>query len=190
MPFFTLGEAILEGVCPWCRGGKLEPSMELARLTLEPARHILDLTGGVCATKHFWYWTWRGHQTFDFALNSVSMLWNYELSVGYFMNYVEWKSNKFSIASPCMQPELPQRWSQHQAHTRTRDTQSAGFRHPLWPQKCVCHDPRLGKLSNVLGIPKMGHLHPEIKQEWKERVKNRKTMVHVQKSIILILLLQ
>lgn len=64
MPFFTLGEAILEDVSldPWCQGGKLEPSMELARLTLEPARHILDLTGGVCATRHFWYWTWRGSQ--------------------------------------------------------------------------------------------------------------------------------
>lgn len=57
MPFFTLGEAILEGVCPWYRRGKLELSIELARLTLEPARHIFDLTGGVCATKHLWYWT-------------------------------------------------------------------------------------------------------------------------------------
>lgn len=58
MPFFMLDEAILGCVYPGWHGGKLEPSMELARLTLEPARHILDLKGGVWETKHFWYWTW------------------------------------------------------------------------------------------------------------------------------------
>lgn len=58
MPFLMLEEAILGCAYPWWQGGKLEPSMELARLTLEPARHIFDLKGGVCVTKHFWYWTW------------------------------------------------------------------------------------------------------------------------------------
>lgn len=39
-------------------GGKAAPSMELARLTLDGVTcHDLVLGGGVCATKHFWYWT-------------------------------------------------------------------------------------------------------------------------------------
>lgn len=58
MPFLAVEEPVMGGDSPWWRGaGKVKPSMELALFTLEPACHILDLGGGVWATKHFWYWT-------------------------------------------------------------------------------------------------------------------------------------
>ena len=42
------------------RGGKVTASMELARLTFDEfIRQDLVLGGGVWATRHFWYWTWR-----------------------------------------------------------------------------------------------------------------------------------
>lgn len=59
--FLAVMEMLLLLPPPWrrdVRGGKAAASIEFALLTFEElTRHDFVLGGGVCATRHFWYWT-------------------------------------------------------------------------------------------------------------------------------------
>lgn len=81
------------------------------------------------------------------------------------------------LCSPCRQPGRPQTGFQHPARTRTRDIQTAAYRHQQSQQRYGCRVQRPEKLGNVPGTPKRAP-PPPIRNQSDGRSRVRKARIN------------